>query len=768
VTPHKRPSPAFIVASTAMLWLATGIAAVAFWPVHQSTQFIIMVAVTTVVASLVATIGSVYRLPGHVIVLAGLLVYVVLGVPLAVPDQALHGIIPTLGGLADLGLGTALSWKQLLTVTLPVGGYEALLVPSFIVVLVTVLVAQSIALRARVGEFAVLGPIVLLLAGILLGSTAEFFPLAVSLGLTVVLLAWMISFRWHRRRGARVSSARRRGNPTAGMLDHAGGLRAVVTAGLIVAVAAGGAVGATALLPPTGEREVLRSAIEKSFDPRNYPSPLSGFRQYLQTSNENATLLSIDGLPEGARIRVATLDSYDGIVYAVGGDEGGAGSGSFSLVPDRYDQSAVAGDHISLDITVGAYSGVWLPTVGKLEGVEFSASRDLRGSFYYNDNSGTAAVLKELGAGDRYRLTAVLPSVPDEEELESVTPGDAPLPPFEVVPDELSVALDRYVGGTGGDGARLQAAMSGLRENGYVSHGVSDEEPASRSGHSADRINELVSKPLMIGDGEQYAVAAALMARELGFPARVVFGFAPDAEPAGTTVVTGADVSAWVEVDTAQSGWVAIDPTPAVREIPDQQPEEPSRVARPQSPVTPPLDLPAVPDEQLPPDVTQDEDDAVDPLLTVLLAVLRIAGWAVLAAALVAAPFVAIIATKMWRRRLRRRSGSSLDRISGGWREFEDAVLDHGFDPPASWTRSEFAKTVGGPGPAGLAAGADRAVFAPTLPDASEADKVWRSVDELRRSLDTGLTRRQRIVARVSLRSLRRAVGSFSGSRGTG
>ena len=39
----------------------------------------------------------------------------------------------------------------------------------------------------------------------------------------------------------------------------------------------------------------------------------------------------------------------------------------------------------------------------------------------------------------------------------------------------------------------------------------------------------------MIGDAEQYAVAAAIMVRQLGFPVRVVFGFAPtDADPAET------------------------------------------------------------------------------------------------------------------------------------------------------------------------------------------------------------------------------------------
>ena len=37
----------------------------------------------------------------------------------------------------------------------------------------------------------------------------------------------------------------------------------------------------------------------------------------------------------------------------------------------------------------------------------------------------------------------------------------------------------------------------------------------------------------MLGDGEQYAVAAALMARRIGFPARVVVGYMQQPETPG-------------------------------------------------------------------------------------------------------------------------------------------------------------------------------------------------------------------------------------------
>ena len=114
--------------------------------------------------------------------------------------------------------------------------------------------------------------------------------------------------------------------------------------------------------------------------------------------------------------------------------------------------------------------------------------------------------------------------------------------------------------------------IDGLKTNGYVSHGVSPDEPQSRSGHAADRITQLLTDQRMIGDQEQYAVTAALMAQQLGFPARVVFGFAPK-RIRRERPVRGDDVSAWIEVGTAQFGWVDLDPTPPVREIPPEVPE---------------------------------------------------------------------------------------------------------------------------------------------------------------------------------------------------
>ena len=752
----------FVVINTAMLWSATAIAAIVIWPIYLSAELPILVAVTVVVGSAVAILGAVYRWSSLTVMLISVAVFLVIGVPLAVPTKAQFGWLPTPGGLWDLIAGVALGWKQLLTVSLPVGRYEALLVPPLVMVLATTVVGLTIALRTRFGEFAVFAPIALFITAIAFGPDYPIWPIEISLGLLATILLWLIFFRWHRHRSAiRLLAARQAdvgGAPIRATSDHGFiGARSLFGAVVIVAIAAGAAVAATAALPPNTSRTVLRTTIEQPFDPREYVSPLSAFRRYWQPATVDSVLFTVNGLAEGGRIRIATLDSYDGIVYSVGSSQSASESGSFTRVPYRFDQSDLDGTEVAMTVLVGTYSDVWLPTVGQFESITFTGARaeELRAAFYYNDTSGTAAVIGGLVAGDSYTLTSIVPSEPSAAELSSLTPGPATVPAPNDVPDEVATALDRYLrgldsqGSVDGAGAGLVAMLDGLRTDGYISHGVSDNEPPSRSGHAADRIGQLFTEQRMIGDAEQYAVTAALMARELGFPARVVFGFVPDG-----VLVRGGDVSAWIEVNTAQYGWVTIDPTPEQRPIPDELPEDPARIARPQTIVPPPNVESETFDRQPTPDIQKDQPSDLDPLLAFLFATLRVAGWAVLVLSILLSPFVVVIAAKFRRRRLRRRASTVIDQISGGWQEFEDAVVDHGLTPPPAATRSEVSRTVGTSQSRLLAAVADRAIFSPGKPPPGEVDAVWRAVEELRASLDHGLTRWQRIKAKISLRSL--------------
>ncbi|MFF1875919.1 hypothetical protein, partial [Kitasatospora herbaricolor] len=114
-----------------------------------------------------------------------------------------------------------------------------------------------------------------------------------------------------------------------------------------------------------------------------------------------------------------------------------------------------------------------------------------------------------LRAGDSYTLDTVVKPQFTGDQLAKTTPGSAEVPKPTVVPDELQQTLQKYTAGVTGTGARLAAALKGLAENGYISHGIAPDEPPSRSGHGADRITELLTDIPMLGDQEQYAVTAA-------------------------------------------------------------------------------------------------------------------------------------------------------------------------------------------------------------------------------------------------------------------
>jgi transglutaminase-like putative cysteine protease len=755
----NRTRAGFVVINTLLAIVTTGLAAASFWPIYQDLAFVTMLAVTIAVGAAIALCGALFRWPS--IVVAGALVatYLLLGVPLAVPSEATGGVLPSGPGLATLVTATWESWKQLVTISLPVGSYQALLVPAFILVLLSIVVGLTVALRAKHGELAAIPPVLLLAAGILLGPGSSSLPIGLTLGLMAILLVWQVWFRWQRRSvsigllaehtGVLVETPRER---------RFAGARTIAGAAVILVAAGVAGTAAAIVLPARSERQVVRTAIDQPFDPRAYASPLSGFRNYLEPAEADEPMLTVSGLPADHRIRIATLDTYDGIVYSVGTDEVSSASGSFTRVPYRLEQSGVNGTKDAISVRVTGYSGVWVPGSGQLQQITFTGgdADALAGSFYYNDTSGTGAVTRGLHAGDSYTLDAVVKPQFTAAELADAEPGTASVPKPAVIPDELTQTLQKYTSAQNTPGAKLAAALKGLQTNGYISHGIGPNEPVSRSGHGADRITQLLTDDPMVGDQEQYAVTAALMARQLGFPARVVVGFVAPADATTAPVtLTGSDISAWIEVQTRGAGWVTVDPTPPIRPIPPKQPDTPTQISRPQTNVLPPVDdTQSQRDEPPQAQVDNNDQNNPDPLLAAILAVLTVVGWSLLGIALVSAPFLAVIGAKWRRRTLRRTALTSVDRISGGWREFADAAIDHGYDPPPSATRTEFARTIGGSRASALASVADRAVFSPLAPTPQEADTVWRAVDELRRALAKRQTRWRRFVALISLRSL--------------
>ena len=692
-------------------------------------------AVALVLGALIGWFGAVRRLSAVTTAALTVLVTVLAAGPAALPQTTIAGVVPTLDTMRALGVGVVRCWRNLLTTTVPTGVLGDVLLVPFLTCLVGGVLGVSLAVRTARPAWAVVPAGLVLVVSVLMG-TAQPVSLLLEGGLFAVLaVLWLAltSRTW-----------------TVPDLTRA-------VAGLaVLAVAAGvGAFTGPAVTDALGaERYVLRDEVEPPFDIRAYPSPLNGFRKY--TNQERDTpLFTVSGATEGSRIRLATMDAYDGTVWNVaGGVEGdGGSSGSFRRLGINPAESA----NTVVEIQVQGLTGVWMPAMGDLRAVTFTGPRadELGESFRYNAATGTGVLPGGLREGDAYRLSAEVAPEPGRAALEGRAAEPLVQPePQDVPPVVTSVAADATAEAQGAF-ARAEAIAETLRTTGYFSDGREDQA-VSRAGHGAGRLTDLLGAKIWIGDEEQYAAAAGLMARQLGLPARVVMGFqVPAASSDGVAVVTGDHVTAWVEVAFDGVGWVRFDVTPDESRIPPEQAPEPAPEPKPETQQPPP------PVEQPPPplpatgDDEADQDEAESNLPGWLDALLTVVTWVGIPLLVLALPCLVIIGLKARRRRKRRSTGPSYQRVAAGWWEVLDAHRDHGAALPPTGTRREIARTLDRPGTRTIAEQADAAVFSGSTVTDRDAEGFWSLVDRELADLSAG-SARVRWRARLSLRSLRR------------
>lgn len=786
-----------VVAGSLFLATAVAIAAVAAWPIYRDVSFLLLVGVSALVAAAIAALAWSRRWGGWLVAALLIVALFVLGVPLAVPARL--GSPPEfVRGLGEVATGALLAWKDLVTVELPVGTYRNLLVPALIVFLVGTCAGLLLSWReGRAAYGAVPASLGMISFGLFFGRTTVSAPLALgpftisapvetALGISA-LLSCLLWLAW-RSRDERMRSLRRAAassgvhvsrRPTrvdqrrkalgAGMV-----VVAVATAAIVVPFAARGA-----------DRDVLRSSVGPEVAVSAAISPLAEYRALFADERADDVLFTVaaDGaLPE--RVRLATLDSYDGEIYRSGGT-GALDQARFVRVPSALD--AGSGRALAAQITIQELDGIWMPTVGQLASAEFEGPRaaSLADRFYYRAPAaaGVQTAGGGLTSGDAYRLHAVEAPLPDLASIEA--PGG--LGAAVEAPQNLRAWVDEHVSGS--DGAALAGLVMLLRERGYLSHALEIGELSpvwmqalpdysfqpSASGHSLARVDAMFGRLLeretdpraaasenyvaAVGDDEQFAVAVALIAQELGFPSQVVVGARlSSADPTLPTCERGAcraqDLAVWTEVQSAAGEWVPIDVTPQFAQSPSLE------VTEQRNPENVTEVRPEAVEDVVPPDPVQedsgaddraDQADALD--LAWLWPILRIGGIALLVMLLIAGPFALIAAAKAARRRTRRTQGPPAAQIAGGWDEYVDAVVDSGRDASPVLTRSELADVFATSSGESLARDADRAVFSGVAVSADDAEAFWRIVDAERAGLarERGVWRG--IVATVSLRS---------------
>ncbi|MCH6232036.1 DUF3488 and transglutaminase-like domain-containing protein [Microbacterium sp. CFH 31415] len=800
-----------IVVGSLFAVVVVGVAAAAAWPIYHSAAFGLLVAVAVSIAAALAAVAARLRWNGWIVAGALAGVSLVVGVPLAVPSR-LGGASDLLRGFSELSSGALLGWKDLVTVELPVGSYRNLLVPALIVFLGGTCLLLLLAWREdRIAYAAVPVALGMVSFGLFFGRTTVSTPIEIgpltlyapaetALGALSLLscLLWL-AWRTHDERlralqraaassGVRISRRRSRADRR----------RTALGAGM-VAAALVLAVGVVPFAARGAEREVLRTAVGPEVDLSAAVSPLAEYRALFDDDRVQQVLFTVTtGAAAPERVRVATLDSYDGEVFRSGG-EGAADAGRFVRVPSSLD--AGPGTPVEATVEIDALGGIWMPTAGRLSGVAFAGPRaaSLVDRFYYNAaaSAGVQTAGGGLASGDRYTAYGVEPEVPALEELEApgATAGDV------AAPDSLRAWVENHVSGTGG--AALADLVALLRDRGYLSHGLrgGQGEPLpvwaeqlpdytfqpSASGHSLARIDAMFDRLLeregdpraqasgnyvaAVGDDEQFAVAVALIARELGFPSRVVLGARigepqPGLASCGDGVCRARDLSAWTEVQSAEGDWVAVDVTPQWAESPSLD------VTEQRDPEVVTEVLPDTVEEVLPPDPLQEDSASGDPAaddagvgLAWLWPILRTAGVALLILGLALGPFLVVIAAKAARRRGRRRAPSPAARIAGGWEEYVDAALDTGREAPRTHTRRELATAFGSDTGLQLADTADRAVFSSGDETDADAAQYWRVVDEERRRLAQERGFWRGLAVTVSLRSFVRHLAPATGAR---
>jgi transglutaminase-like putative cysteine protease len=739
------PKFGFVAANIAVATTAVVLAMAPIIPAFGASAVLPALLGGALLGALVVALAALRRWHVVVTIAATMITYLVFGGALAAPNTTKSGVLPTADTFVTLAKGIVTSWKQILTLEPPLGQVGATLVAPYALGLVAVVAAGTVACsrtttnRGTAIRVALTAAIVcaVLALSILLGTLDAPITPVIGCGLAVLILVWA-AWRRGRWRPQRAPSM-----------------------AIMAAVAIGGGIVMAPFAASDTPRFVLRSVVVPPFDPRDYASPLSAYRAFIKDDAETA-LLTVSALPEDAVVRLATMDSYDGVVWNVGVDNQD-GSGAFRSVGDTISTSTT-GASASVEVTIQGLEGPWLPTVGDTTGISFDgddATRN-REAFQYNDATGTAALSTGLASGQSYTLDAVVPSVPTDEEIGDAQPGSVGLSKPQSVPEIVATRASEIVANSTSPALAARSLETYLHDSGFFSHGDAVGGYPSLAGHSAFRMNHLFGDDFMVGDAEQYAAAMALMASEQGLPSRVVIGFVPTEEQRGQDSITftGADVQAWTEINFAGIGWVAYYPTPPTSQTPQEADQPVQQDPQPQviQPPPPPADSETPPeDEADDPEVQTPEEETTTSNLGQILMVSAAVGGTLLILLL---PFVLILALKARRRRRRRAAAEPAQRISGGWREVLDTARDFGTEPPADATRRETARSLVAAFPAVegtvLAVHADAAVFAAQLPDDADAAEYWGTVDEATAAIRSDGSTWRRLRGAASLRSLRR------------
>lgn len=643
-----------------------------------------------------------------------------MAVSLAVPSPV--AIRAAVSGLADAP-------RRILSVPLPVGASDDLVVVAFFTVWVVVAISLELARRHRAPFL----PLVPAAAGtavpvLLAASGPE--PGDGYWGLVLVAAAGVALTRSTATATGSIRSVR--SSREALRRQLAGGLP-ILVAVAVVAPALGRLAPGVAGTPRSDAR---RTPVT---DPVRIDSPLARVAA-MRRDPQRIVAFGATGPTGVGPWRLAVLDRYDGTSWTA--------SGSLVQVAEQFPVQPRIGRAVTFEVEIDETGTVFLPSPGRAVAVSGPQVRIDR-------TNGNVAVDADTSHGVAYTVTAQVAPQAEVSELSAVDRREAKrtgagadarvarTPIARVArlgrQAEQQVLRAPVDPALSSDLAKLTALQDFLADTEVFKLAPADEPV---SGESMSQLERLViggrrqggdgSGGLRVGSKEQYVAAYAVMARSLGFASRVVVGYRPRDE-GGSISATNRDIDTWAEVKLEGLGWIAFSAGPdeeqdQVAEPPPEPPTDPSDAAGP-------ADLET--DEKRP---DRTRPASAGPSRT---------PWLVAAAALAGAVLVVLTARRP-ARRWRRRRGDARSQVLGAWAETVDVLARSGVDADRTRTVGEIAAgartslTDAGNGAlAKLARLATRAAWSPAAVHPDAPTWAWRHVATVR--IEAGARRRKRL-----------------------
>ncbi|GLZ29777.1 hypothetical protein Lesp02_19670 [Lentzea sp. NBRC 105346] len=262
-------------------------------------------------------------------------------------------------------------------------------------------------------------------------------------------------------------------------------------------------------------------------------------------------LFRVRGLPEATYMRATTLDKY---VANKGWERGGDPSGT----PAQGELARPPGDRgegktSRVEVDPVGWRDFWLPIYGSPRRLDTPDDQ-----YLYDPGRGIVFAQNQRKP-EPYQLETVL-DTPTADQLRRAS-GDVPVDQSYFVVDGVEDRVAQLARALTKDATNQFDRAVKLYE--YFTGPTSDfkYKLETKGDLTSDALSDFLFNG-KVGYCEQYASAMAVLARQVGMPARVALGFTAGYVDGDQRVITSEDAHAWVEIFFAGYGWVTFDPTP--------------------------------------------------------------------------------------------------------------------------------------------------------------------------------------------------------------